>query len=356
MTTVCIEKADYSDVKIGPLLAPLGGMPRFIQEGDRVLLKLNLLSARGPEEAVTTHPELIGAAAREVIQAGGIPYIGDSPAGAFTRKALEKAYDRTGIADLAERESIRLNYNTASMKMMFPEGKRLRSSSICQFTQEADKIIAFPKIKTHAYQYMSLACKIMYGAVPGLTKGAYHARFPSRASFADMLLDLLTEIKPDLYIMDGIVGMEGQGPADGDPVSLGVVMAATDPVAMDIAVCRLIGIEPIGIPVLKRARVRKWWPASIDYPLLKPEDALRKAFRLPNTADHIISGRPQARKSPIVTNSCVGCGECETICPKDAIEIESDVAKVDYPACIRCFCCHEVCPEGAIVLSSREPE
>ena len=125
---VCIENADYSDVKIGPLLAPLGGMTRFIQE--------------------------------------------------------------------------------------------------------ADRIIAFPKIKTHAFQFMTLACKIMYGAVPGLTKGAYHARFPSRTSFADMLLDLLTGIKPDLYIMDGIVAMEGQGPANGDPVHLGLVMAATDPVLL----------------------------------------------------------------------------------------------------------------------------
>ncbi|MEE8397438.1 MAG: DUF362 domain-containing protein [Desulfobacterales bacterium] len=356
MTKVCIEKSDYSDVNIDTLLAPLGGITAFVRKGDRVLLKMNLLSAREPEQAVTTHPALVRAAARAVIEAGGIPFIGDSPAGKFTRKSLENAYTHSGIAALAKEESIRLNEDTSSIKMSFPEGRRLKSSSICRFIQEADKIIALPKLKTHSFQYMTLACKIMYGIVPGLTKGAYHARFPTRAAFADMLLDLLTEVKPDLTIMDGIVAMEGQGPANGDPVRLGLVMAAVDPVAMDIAVCNILGIEPVGIPVLKRAKLRKWWPETIDYPQLKPEDVYREAFKLPNTAAHLVTGKRLLGKSPVVTKKCVGCGDCETICPKNAIAVESDVAKVDYGACIRCYCCHEVCPEDAIILSAKKPK
>lgn len=354
MTTVCIEKADYSDINIESLLAPLGGISQFVRKGDRVLLKINLLSAREPERAVTTHPELVRAVARAVIQAGGIPFIGDSPSGTFSQKALEKAYVQSGIADLAREESIRLNDDTTSIKMDFPESKRLRSASVCRFIQEADRIIALPKLKTHSFQYMTLACKIMYGIVPGLTKGAYHARFPTRTSFADMLLDLLTKIKPDLYIMDGIVAMEGQGPANGDPVRLGLVMASPDPVAMDIAICNILGIEPVGIPVLKRAKIRKWWPETLDYPLLTPEDVFRKGFRLPNTADHLITGKQPPSKSPVVTEQCVGCGDCETICPKNAIRVESDTAEVNYGDCIRCYCCHEVCPEDAIILASKK--
>ncbi len=356
MATVCIERANYSQVNIDSLLTPLGGMQAFVAEGDRVLLKMNLLSARGPDRAVTTHPAIVGAVAKAVVQAGGTPFIGDSPSGTYNPKALRKAYVHSGIADLAETESIRLNDDTRSIKMSFPEGKRLKSSAVCRFIQEADKIIALPKLKTHSFQFMTLACKIMYGLVPGLTKGTYHARFPSRGAFADMLLDLLTGIKPDLYIMDGIVAMEGQGPASGDPIRLGLVMAAADPVAMDIAVCDALGIEPVGIPVLRRAKVRKRWPETIGYPLLSPADVRRKDFRLPNTADHLVTGAHPPSKRPVITDKCVGCGDCAEICPKGAIGVESEKAEVDYTACIRCYCCHEVCPENAVALSSKVPK
>jgi len=157
-------------------------------------------------------------------------------------------------------------------------------------------------------------------------------------------------VKPQLVIMDGILGMQGQGPASGDPVRLGWVLASTDPVAMDITVCRIIGIEPIGIPVLKRAKIRHMWPERIDYPLLKPEDITITGFKLPNTADHLLTGKKPPSKSPIVTDKCNGCGDCEEICPKGAVTVDDEVANLNYSKCIRCFCCHEVCPENAIKL------
>ena len=82
---VSIVKATYSAPGIEPLLEPLGGMGRFIDKGDRVLLKVNLLSARKPEEAVTTHPDFVRAVASAVRKAGGHPCIGDSPSGTFSR-------------------------------------------------------------------------------------------------------------------------------------------------------------------------------------------------------------------------------------------------------------------------------
>ena len=356
MSQVCIKKADYTDLDIDSLLAPLGGMEHFVSQGDKVLLKINLLSAKEAARAVTTHPAMVSAVARVVRLAGGIPFIGDSPAGTFSHKALKKTYASSGITNIADREGITLNFNTRSRKMDFPQAQRLKTIPICDFIQEADKIIALPKLKTHSFQFMTLACKIMYGAVPGLFKATYHARFSSRLAFADILLDILTGIKPQLYIMDGIIGMQGQGPASGDPVRLGFALASTDPVAMDIAVCRILGIEPVGIPVLKRANIRKWWPDNIDYPLLKPNDVSYKGFVLPNTADHLITGKKLPQKRPVVTEKCVGCGECETICPKGAITLTGDnaqmkFAQVNYSKCIQCYCCHEVCPENAIVLS-----
>jgi uncharacterized protein (DUF362 family) len=352
MAEVSILKATYSDPMIQRLLEPLGGMGRFVKRGDRALLKVNLLSAREPEKAVTTHPDFVRAVAMEVKNIGGHPFIGDSPAGLFSERSLRKAYQRSGLKKLSDEEDIPLNYDTGTKKLNIPRGKRLIRSSICNYMLDADSVIALPKLKTHSFQYMTLACKIMYGVVPGLTKSRYHAQFPSRVAFADMLLDILTLVKPKLMIMDGILGMQGQGPASGDPVELGCVLASTDPVAMDIAVCKIIGIEPVGIPVLRRARIRNLWPERIDYPLLRPEDITVKGFRVPSTAGHLLTGKKTPRKSPVITDKCIGCGDCERICPQEAISVNEKVAEVNYSKCIRCLCCHEVCPENAIVLGT----
>ncbi|MDJ0804672.1 MAG: DUF362 domain-containing protein [Desulfobacterales bacterium] len=350
MATVSIVWATYTDFDLETLLAPLGGMSPFVQANDKVLLKVNLLSAKVPAKAVTTHPEFVRTVAKAVKSAGGTPYIGDSPAGPFTKKVLGRAYQRSGLEQMAGEEAIMLNRETGIKKVAIPDAKRLKSAPICDFMLRADKVIGLPKLKTHSFQYLTLACKNMYGVVPGLTKAKYHARFPQRESFADMLLDLLAVAKPQLFIMDGIVGMQGQGPGNGDPVEMKLALASTDPVAMDIAVCRIVGIEPVGVPVLKRAKVRGLWPRRIDYPLYRPEDVAYRGFRLPNTASHILSGKKPPSRSPVITNQCTACGACAEICPKNAVHVNGRMAAVTYSRCIRCFCCHEVCPEDAIAL------
>ena len=352
MTKVSIIKTTYSDPGIEALLAPFGGMVQFVKKNEKVLLKVNLLSAKAPEKAVTTHPELVRAVAKAVRKAGGEPYIGDSPAGTFSKRSLKKAYQRSGLETMAEEEKIPLNFDTGVKKIDIPNGKRLQKSPICDYVINADKIIALPKLKTHSFQYLTLASKIMYGGVPGLTKAKYHARFPRKENFADMMLDLLTIMKPQLYILDGIIGMQGQGPGSGDPVKIGIVLASTDYVAMDISVCKILGVEPVAIPALKRAKVRGMWPGRIDYPIHAPEEVAYKGFRLPNTADHLLTGKKPPRKSPVITDKCTACGACESICPKHAVEVKGRMAEVTYSKCIRCFCCHEVCPEDAIVLRS----
>jgi uncharacterized protein (DUF362 family)/NAD-dependent dihydropyrimidine dehydrogenase PreA subunit len=352
MAKVSIIKATYSDPGIETLLAPLGGMERFVKKNEKVLLKVNLLSGKAPEKAVTTHPEFVRAVARAVRAAGGAPYIGDSPAGTFSKRTLDKAYERSGLKDMAAEEEIPLNFDTGARKLDIPNGQRLQRSPICNYALNAEKVIALPKLKTHSLQYMTLACKNMYGVVPGLTKAKYHARFPGRVGFADMMLDILSIAKPHLYIMDGIEGMEGQGPGSGDPVKMDLVLASTDGVAMDISVCKILGVEPVGIPVLKRAKVRGLWPDRIDYSIRSPEDVAYKGFRLPNTADHLLTGKKVPGKSPVITDKCTACGECESICPKGAVKVQGRMAEVTYSKCIRCFCCHEVCPENAIMLRS----
>jgi uncharacterized protein (DUF362 family) len=351
---VCIKKFEYTNVDIDSLLKPIGGFNKYIKKDEQVLLKVNLLNTSVPSKAVVTNPLLVKKIAEEVLKVGGIPYIGDSPSGQFTKRRLKKVYEKSGLVEISNELGIKLNYDTNVKKVQIPNAKKLKKAPICNFFHQADKIIAIPKIKTHIYMIMTLATKIMYGAVPGLTKAKYHSLFIKRSSFADMLLDLLSIVKPDLIIMDGIIGMQGNGPSGGSPVKLGVLIAGTNAIALDIAVCEMLKIEPIGIPTLKRAKFRGLWPTEIIYPLLKPIDVKYKDFILPSTANYLTTGKKPPQQSPIITSKCTSCGSCKEICPKKAITIKSDKAHINYPNCIKCYCCHEVCPEDAIDLKVLE--
>jgi uncharacterized protein (DUF362 family)/NAD-dependent dihydropyrimidine dehydrogenase PreA subunit len=348
---VSIKKTSYADPQIYQLLMPLGGMGRFVSKDDRVLLKINLLSARNPYEAVTTHPEFVRAIAREVKKAGGLPYIGDSPAGRFSEKILLKAYEKSGIMSMSKEEDIPLNFDTGSEKVIIPDGLKIKKIPICNYLLRADKIIGIPKLKTHSLQYLTLACKNMYGAVPGLVKAKYHAIFPGKMAFADMLLDIYSFINPQLFIMDAVLGLHGEGPAgNGDPIEIGLALASEDGIAMDIAVCKLIGIETAGIPLLKRAKLRGLWPENIEYPLLEPDENRVIGFRMPDNASCLMTGKSLKSKRPVITDKCIGCGECRRICPKKAVNIVDEIANIDYSKCISCYCCQEICPANAVRL------
>jgi uncharacterized protein (DUF362 family) len=348
---VSIQKSTYETINIRTLLEPLGGMKHYIKKGERVLLKTNLLIPSEPKKAVVTHPAVIHALAETILDIGAAPYIGDSPSGQFTKRRLEKTYNKSGLATVSKDLGIDLNYDTGVTKIDIPSGKKLKKTPFCNYVLHADKIIAVPKIKTHSYMIMTLATKIMYGAVPGLTKAKYHSLFFKRAAFADMLLDVLSVKKPDLIVMDGVTGMQGDGPSGGTPVNLGVLLASEDAISMDIAVCDMLGIEPIRIPTLRQAKIRRLWPSEIQYPLLAPQDVRYTGFQLPSSVISLLSGSKNHRQQPIPTEKCTVCGQCVEICPKQAIQIRNNRALVDYTKCIACYCCHEICPYEAIKLN-----
>ena len=352
---VSIQKCTYETLDILSLLQPLGGMNTFFEKGDRVLVKTNLLNATDPEQAVVTNPAFIIKIIESIIQAGGMPYIGDSPSGNFSKRRLQKVYEKTGISTLSKELGVELNYDTGYKKIPIPHGKKLTKTRISNFIVDADAIIALPKLKTHSLTMMTLATKIMFGAVPGLTKARYHSRYIKRNDFANMLLDILSITPPQLFIMDGIIGMQGDGPMSGTPVELNMALASIDPIAMDLAICKALKIEPMGIPTLKQANIRKLWPKKIRYPLLSPEDVEYNDFLLPSTAGFLLTGKKEPSKYPVVTADCVACGDCVQICPKKAISLPAEQAIIDYSKCIKCYCCHEVCTYNAISLDRINP-
>jgi uncharacterized protein (DUF362 family)/Pyruvate/2-oxoacid:ferredoxin oxidoreductase delta subunit len=346
------------------LQALLGGQP-LLRPGQRVILKANLLQAQPPEKAITTHPTLVAAVAKWVRNAGAIPIIADSPGGLFNTRVLRQVYDATGMTAAAAESGAILNYDVGTRRVSCPAGRATKTLDALRAVVEADAIISLPKLKTHGLVQFTGATKNLFGTVPGIIKTTYHARFPMADSFSAMLIDILTYYKPVLTIMDAVVGMEGDGPSAGNPRHIGLLLASTDGVALDVVATSLIGMSPWDVPPLAAAARRGLTTGRVeDIEILGSSlEAVRVAgFQKPRTGGRHVRMVPhwvpnwitnQLLANPQAGDKCIACGVCVQNCPVQAITIVNGRARTDLKRCIHCYCCHELCPEDAVHLTSR---
>jgi uncharacterized protein (DUF362 family) len=107
-----------------------------------------------------------------------------------------------------------------------------------------DVIINLPKFKTHSLTLLTLGVKNLFGCIPGPRKALWHLKAgEDRKTFAQILVDVYQIIHPSLTILDGIVGMEGNGPNSGQPIPLGLILASGDSLSLDQIVCDLLGVS-----------------------------------------------------------------------------------------------------------------
>lgn len=370
-TTAIVRCRDYDpqtvQEAVDKSLALLGGMERYIRPGMRVLIKCNLLMKKKPEEAATTHPEVAAALALAVRRAGGHPILGDSPGGLYTEGALRGVYRVCGLEAVAKRDNIPLNFGTETTDVSYPEGKVVRSLTIIKLLQEVDAVISAAKLKTHGMAVFTGAVKNLFGVIPGLTKAEYHYRMQQPEDFAEMLLDVCGYVKPVLSFIDGILGMEGDGPSAGDPRHVGVLLAGDSPYALDTAAAHLIGISPERVPTILAAQKRGIPGSRLNELRLvgDPIEACRVPdFKVPQLrsfdfisymlrGDTRLSKFVQRRLGPrpvFLPELCTGCADCRRYCPPEAIVMADGKPQVDLSACIRCYCCQELCPKKAVQI------
>lgn len=335
----------------------LGGMQMFVRPGERVLIKPNLLKARPPEAAVTTHPEIVRAVIRLVREAGGEAMVGDSPGMGEFRKVCEK----TGILDVAHEEGASLVELDDAVPVK--SSGRFHHFEISRHAYEADAIINLPKLKTHGMTTLTGAVKNLFGCVPGKRKVQWHFNAGvNHEHFMTMLVELCALLKPRLTIMDAVVGMEGNGPGSGEPREIGVIMAGRDAVSVDAVSAQLVGVTPEKLPLIRAAAAADFGETRLDRinVLGAPSsDAAIRGFRLPPQA-HLEWQLPEwTRRSlknafttkPVINSRrCTRCGVCQGHCPQAAILSHGKRLEIDYRRCIRCFCCQEFCPQGAITV------
>ena len=354
------EQDVYEAVRTATTHAGLPGC-----KGKRVLLKPNVLSDAPVEKAVTTNPVVLECMIRLLQEQGAKEVlVGDSPGlqgSHFTPKAcgISKVCEETGAT------WVDFTKDTREQEIPFTGGMRLPFSKVLD---AVDLIITLPKMKTHKLMYATGALKNQFGLVPGLNKSKSHVLKQSRGAFADLIVGINTLHKPAFAVMDGIIGMEGEGPANGSPRFLGLVLASQDLVALDWAEGIVMGYQPMDLPLVKSAlghglgtkptfpdldagtlQVKDWK----RIPIQKKEHLFRDLI-LPFLTRRLRHG--PRRPAPVFGSpKCVLCQRCVHICPAQALSVRNKRIIIDTHACVRCYCCHEMCPVGAITIDEREP-
>lgn len=351
----------------------IGGIGKYIRKDEKVLLKLNLVREADADRAVTTHPAVAEMLAR-ILSEEDYSDVSAGDSGGFGSSI--KSMERLGMREELKKYGCRMAAFDEAVRTEYPEGIHAKEFMLAQDVIEADAIVSVCKMKTHALEHITGAVKNQYGCVQGKHKAAGHTRYPSAESMARMIVDLNLLVRPRLYVMDGIVAMEGNGPTSGDPVPMKILLFSTDPVALDSVFARLVYLDPEAVPTeVAGAQMGLGTWKEEEIVLLTPDGAVSmgeavqkygrpdfrvirkkgKAEGIMNTVTILRFLKPGPR---IDTDKCRKCGVCVESCPVEGKALTFSKGRnhppvYNYRKCIRCFCCQEMCPHKAIYVRGR---
>jgi uncharacterized protein (DUF362 family) len=221
--------------------------------GKRIVLKPNLVEF-DPHTAINTHPMVVHAA-----------YEAFRKLGAAEVRIAEGPGHRRGTLDLADAAGYfsivpdfedvftDLNLDREAKRDISQPVSKLKSLYLPHTVLDCDLLVSLPKMKTHHWAGATLAMKNLFGLVPGGVYG-WPKNVLHWAGIAESIVDLHHLFPRQFAIVDGITGMEGNGPIQGTPKNAGVLVAGSDVAAVDATCCRIMGIEPKKIEYLRLAR------------------------------------------------------------------------------------------------------
>ncbi|MFX1237755.1 MAG: DUF362 domain-containing protein [Promethearchaeota archaeon] len=362
-----ITKIKQNDVKsaVFHALDLIDAKNIFMNTNLTILLKPNILLAKTPEKAATTHPEVLRSVIEWVKQHNPKRIVVGESSGTFKRGATEKAFLKSGLAKVCEEESVEWTpfekTERRTYKIKDPLVLEEITSSI--LLEEADIIINIPKIKTHGQCLLTCTIKNMFGTLILGNKARIHAQFPSKDRFNSALVDIYSVSKPQLTVIDGYYCQEGNGPSAGDVVKMNLIIAGRDPVALDTVVCNVIGFNPNDVRHIIKAEEKGLGKKEFKI-VGESIESVKKSFKRPRT---LPVGAPLPKflakyvgnvvfRSTISFDGskCVLCSTCWKNCPVHAIEPPKVLKQVkntpnwNRKKCITCYCCAELCPHDAV--------
>ena len=354
MSKVMIHPANYENVRDAVHRA-FELFPIELQ-GKSVLIKPNVLRASQPAEAIVTNPAVLRAVVEKVetLKPASIT-VGDNP-GLFNYGANEQTFMESGLTEAAcgHYKNIGNDAQTVDFNPEF-----MPKVSVSRIVLEVDVIISLPKFKTHGLTVMTGGIKNSYGFLPGAQKARLHRAAGGPERFHEMLIDVFRIRVPDMFLVDAVVGMEGNGPACPDVRDIGLILASDNAVALDAVMATMMGLEPGRLRFLQKAKE----VGLGDYDLNSIE-IIGELKQLPDFKVPLLGGEAIIHNKPVQEllhsktllrpqanpDWCTGCGTCVDQCPVSALSMCDQVPEVDPESCITCFCCQEICPEKAMTL------
>ena len=324
----------------------------------KVLIKPNVLRASKAKEHIVTHPSLLRAVVEKVeeMRPAGI-IVGDNP-GMSCYGDNENTFRTTGLMEAAKGYYRNLG-NTPQHLAFNPDFMPL--VGVSKEILDADIVISLPKFKTHGLTVMTGAIKNSYGILPGAQKARLHRIAGTPERFHEVIVEVFRLRVPDLFIVDAVVGMEGNGPASSELRDIGLILAADNAVALDGVIATMMGLDPARLRFLQKAKAMDLGDFDLAKIHIHGELAVLPDFKLPPLGGEAIFGNVVIQESMKSKTSvrphadpdlCTACGACIDQCPVSALIMKKELPEADADICITCFCCQEICPEKAMSLVS----
>lgn len=337
-----------------------------IPPGARVLIKPNLVTDKEAAFSVTTNPHFVYAVIR-CLKDIGVENItvADCPGGSLLLfSQMTDIYRRTGYGFLDEYVTLNTDFESRDI---FGQRDFVNSKfNIINAVADADYIINIPKLKTHNLTCITAGVKNLFGCIPGLQKPAFHAKYPAKEDFSNMLVELAATVKPDFTIVDAIDIMEGNGPTNGKKRHLGVTFSSKDVFTLDKFITEMLDIPIEKVSTLSAAEKKGFVGKAegVGDTDFKPKTPIMLPGSVnAETAGGKITAKVQVLVSkvndalfmsyPQMNEKCVLCKKCVVTCPAKALSVQGKKIILKKNECIGCLCCDEVCPNAAVDIKKK---
>ena len=333
-------------------------------QGKKVAVKVNALKAGDPDrQAFVTHYKVLEAVIEELEKLKPAQILVGDSVGTESYGNTDHVFQVSRLKEVAGAYYRNFSKN---LRLVELEKPFKRTVAVLNDVLESDVYISVPKMKTHGLTMLSGAVKNNFGLLAGAQKSWYHYYCVKPEIFAEILVEMFRLRPPDFVIMDGILAMEGYGPASPETRWVNRILASNDGVALDTVLAGMVGFNLDDVPYLRLARDLRLGETDLTAIEIEGEASTIHDYHRPAPPEATYSYRAgvgsgktsiefyrqRVSYRPVISaERCHhpgGCTACVDICPAKALIPGDPTPAKEISKCILCSACKEVCEYGSL--------